>query len=67
MITRINFKSLELEKFKLESAQTCYTALVHQYVLENVIKIGGHFLAIFWKKAWAIVQCFFQILAHFKR
>ena len=30
-----------------------------------VIKIFGDFGAIFWKKLWAIVQEFFQILAHF--
>ena len=27
-----------LEKLKSESAQTCYTAYLHQYVSENVIK-----------------------------
>ena len=31
-----------------------------QYVSENVIKIGGDFGAIFWKKPWAIVQGIFQ-------
>ena len=36
-----------------------YIALGHQYVSENVIKIGDDFLAIFWRKAWAIVQGFF--------
>ena len=36
---------------------------VHQ---ENVIKIGGNFEAIFWKKAWAIVQGIFQKTALFK-
>ena len=41
---------------KSELAQTCYTALVHQYVLENVIKIFGDIGAIFWKNPWAIVQ-----------
>ena len=33
-----------------EPAQTFYTASVHQYVSENVIKIWGDFGAIFWKK-----------------
>ena len=37
----------------------------HQYVSENVIKILGDFGAIFWKKAWAIVQGIFQKLANF--
>ena len=32
------------KKLKSESAQICYTASVHQYTLENVIKIFGHFL-----------------------
>ena len=36
----------QLEKLKSESAQTCYTALRHQYVSENVIKIWGDFEAI---------------------
>ena len=31
----------------------------------NVIKIGSDFGAIFWKKAWAIVQGIFQKLARF--
>ena len=52
---------------KSESAQTCYTALVHQYVKENVIKIFGDFGAIFWKKAWAIVQGFCQEFGVFKK
>ena len=38
---------------------------VHQYVSENVIKIFGDFGAIFWKKAWAIVQGIFQKLTDF--
>ena len=33
--------------------------------IKNVIKIFGDFGAIFWKNPWAIVQGFFQILAHF--
>ena len=32
---------------------------------KNVIKIGSDFRAIYQKKAWAIVQGIFQILAHF--
>ena len=32
---------------------------------KNVIKIGGDFGAIFWKKPLAIVQGIFQKLAHF--
>ena len=55
------------KKLKSESAPTCYTASVHQYTLENVIKIFGDFLVIFWRKAWAIVQGFLKILAHFKK
>ena len=38
----------------------------HQYVSENVIKIGGDFGAIFWTKTLAIVQGNFKKLAHFK-
>ena len=34
-------------------------------ISENVIKILSDFGAIFWKKAWAIVQGNFQNLAHF--
>ena len=49
-------------KIEVRSAQTCYTALGHQYVSENVIKIWGDFLAIFWKKAWAIALGIFQNL-----
>ena len=37
------------------------------YVLENVIKCGGDFEAIFWKKPWAIVHAFFQNLLVFKK
>ena len=48
-----------------ESAQTFYTAQVHQYVSENIVRIGGDFGVIFRKKAWAIVQGIFQKLAHF--
>ena len=33
--------------------------------IRKVIKIGGDSVAIFWKKAWAIVQGTFQNLAHF--
>ena len=40
----------QLEKLKSESAQTFYTACVHQYVSENVIKIWGDFIAIFLEK-----------------
>ena len=29
---------------------------VHQYVSENVIRTGGDFGAIFWKKPWAFFQ-----------
>ena len=36
------------------------------YDSENVIKIGGEFAAIFWNKAWAILQDIFQKLAYFK-
>ena len=32
---------------------------------KDINKIGGDFGAIFWKKAWAIVQGNFQKLAHF--
>ena len=42
-----------------------FKALGHQYVSENVIKIGSDFGAIFWKKPWAIVQCIFQKLVNF--
>ena len=38
---------------------------MYVYVSENVIKIRGDFGAIFWKKAWAIVQGNFQKMAHF--
>ena len=41
-----------------------HVAQGHQYVSKNVIKIGGDFGAIFWKKAWAIVQGIFQILVY---
>ena len=50
---------------KSESAQTCYTASVHQYVSENVIKIFGDFGAIFWKKPWTIALGIFQIFEVF--
>ena len=46
---------------KSELAQTCYTASVHQYVSENVIKIFDDLLAIFWKKPWTIALGIFQI------
>ena len=42
-----------------------YITLGHQCVSENVIQILGDFGAIFWKKAWAIVQGNFQKLADF--
>ena len=32
---------------------------------KNVIKIGGDFGAIFWKKAWAIVQGIFSEIGSF--
>ena len=48
------------KKIKSESAQTFYihVALGHQYVSENVIKMGGDFGAIFQEKPWAIVHAF---------
>ena len=49
---------------KSESAQTFYRAEVHQYVLENVAKIGGgDFGAFLKKKPWAIALGIFQELA----
>ena len=50
-----------------ESAQTFYITLGHQCVSENLIKFFCDFGAIFWKKAWAIVQGNFQKLADFKK
>ena len=38
---------------------------MYMYVSENVIKIGGDFGAIFWKKPWAVAFPFFQKLARF--
>ena len=60
------FKMAITRKFKSKSAQTFCVALVHQYESENVIKNFGDFGAIFWKKAWAIVQGIFQKLAYFE-
>ena len=50
---------------KIEFGINSYIASGHQYVSENVIKIFCDFGAIFWKKAWAIVQGIFQKLADF--
>ena len=49
-IFEVFLKWPQLEKLKSKSAQTCYTASVHQYVSENVIKKICDFGAIFWKK-----------------
>ena len=52
---------------KSELALTFYIAKGHQYVSENVIKIGGHFGAIFWKNPCTIVQGFFPKFGVFKK
>ena len=62
------FKCSQLKNYLSKSPQTCYTASVHQYVSENVIKIFGDFEAIFWKKPWTIiVQAFFPKFGVFKK
>ena len=38
---------------------------MYMYVLENVVKIGGDFRAIFWKKSMDYSPWYFQKLAHF--
>ena len=54
-------------KFELRISSNFLHSISTSICSENVIKIGGDFGAIFWKKAWAIVQGIFQKLAHFKK
>ena len=54
------------QKFELRISSNFLHSKGHQYVSENVIKIGGDFGAIFQKIAWAIVQGIFRISSFLK-
>ena len=58
-------KMVITRKFELGIGSNFLHNKGHQCVSENVKKNFGDFGAIFWKKAWAIVQGNFQKLAHF--